>query len=74
MEKERNARVRLGNSHSDSTAGQNPRDTTPKNLLIHELLNSCQLPASDALVQTSYVGLWSYNGKVASWTRAASIA
>lgn len=49
--KEQNARLRHRNIHSGVHSPAEPKLATLKNLLIHERLNSCQFPASDALVQ-----------------------
>lgn len=51
--KKRNARLRLPNTYSGFHCLAEPEATTVKNLVISELLNSCQFPASDALVQTN---------------------
>lgn len=51
VKKKSNARLRLGNTHSGFRCPAEPKATTLENLLIHELLNSCQFPASDALVR-----------------------
>ena len=45
------ARLRYSNIHSRFHCPAEPKVTTLGNLLIHELLNSCQFPASDARVQ-----------------------
>ncbi|KAK2112138.1 hypothetical protein P7K49_011885, partial [Saguinus oedipus] len=59
----------------DSTAWQNPKWLhSLKNLLIHELVNSSQVPVADALVQINALRGHPENDQVAFRTLAASVA
>lgn len=49
--KKPNALLRHCDIQSGVHCPAEPKVATLKNLLIHEFLNSCQFPASDALVQ-----------------------